>query len=51
MNNILGEAMASYNGDKQRWCKDYMIEMRKIIMEKYDQVSSSILHYIEKYTI
>jgi hypothetical protein len=27
-----------------------MIEMRKIVMEKYDQVSSTILHYIEKYT-
>ena len=50
MQDIYGDAMAEYKVDKQEWCKTYIVEMRKILLEKYDMISAQTLEYIEKHT-
>lgn len=50
MQEILGEALANYSADRQRWCYTYMEQMRKIILDKFDCISAHVLEYIEEYT-
>ncbi len=41
--------MANYNQSKVEWCQDYMKVLRMMIFEKYDQVCSHILEYLDDY--
>lgn len=50
MQNILGNALSNYNASKVEWCNEYMNQMRQMIFEKYDDITSHILEYIEDYT-
>jgi hypothetical protein len=50
MQNILGEALATYNTDKINWCRDYMADMRSIVLKKFDAISAHVLEYIENQT-
>lgn len=50
MQNILGRALSNFNYTQSEWCYEYMNIMRKLIFEKYDEVSAFILEYIEDYT-
>ena len=43
------EAQSQYDFPKVQWCEDYIHQIRSIIEEKYDNISSDILTYIEKY--
>lgn len=36
MQNIYGNALASFNGSKVEWCHEYINHMRALIFEKYD---------------
>mmetsp|Transcript_24178 Transcript_24178/g.23757 ORF Transcript_24178/g.23757 Transcript_24178/m.23757 type:complete len:108 (+) Transcript_24178:245-568(+) len=47
MQDIYGDSLAEFKLDKQEWCKEYMTEMREIILKKYDIISAHILEYIE----
>lgn len=49
MQNILGEAHSNYNHDKVAWCEDYMIQMREIVLQKFDAISAHTLEYIERH--
>jgi poly-D-alanine transfer protein DltD len=49
MQNILGEALANYNHDRVAWCQNYMIQMREIVLYKFDAISAHTLEYIEKH--
>lgn len=49
INKILTEAQSQYDYAKITWCEDYINQIREIINKKYDDISSSIMTYIEKY--
>lgn len=36
---------------RQEWCIKYMKKMRKILMKKFDSVSSKVLEYIEQFIV
>lgn len=50
MQNIQGEARATYDGKKLEWCKHYIEELRMIEAEKFDQICAHTLMYMEKHT-
>ena len=47
---LLWEAISQYDYEKIRWCQNYIEALRKITLDKYDQISAKILTYIENYT-
>ena len=46
---IYGEAIANYQESKQIWCREYIQNMRQIILDKYNAVCAHVFHYIEGY--
>jgi len=44
------EALAQYDYAKIQWCQKYIDELRDIMKDKYDAISSDILTYIGNYT-
>jgi hypothetical protein len=46
----LGEALSTHNYAKIEWCQEYIQKIRTIQMEKWENISSDIFMYIEKYT-
>lgn len=50
MQNILGEALSMYDKPKQNWCRHYIEMMRAIQLQKFDDICSFTLEYIEHYT-
>jgi len=50
MQNISGAARAVYDGKKQDWCQQYLLELRKITNEKFDDICAHILMYMEQHT-
>jgi len=50
MQSILGEALANYDTKRQAWCQEYMEEMRRIELEKFNEITAYIMEYIEMHT-
>jgi gas vesicle protein len=44
------EAMSQYDYPKIQWCQNYIDELRSIMKDKYDTISSDIMTYISNYT-
>jgi len=49
MQNIYGEALASYDEDRKERCKKYRDELRKISLRKFDEITAFMMEYIENY--
>lgn len=49
MQNIYGEAMATFDEKKQAWCNMYRDELRKISLRKFDEITAYMMEYIENY--
>ena len=47
---ILSEALSQYDYAKINWCNEYVEEIRKIMIQKYYDISKEIFTYIENYT-
>mmetsp|Transcript_5836 Transcript_5836/g.9352 ORF Transcript_5836/g.9352 Transcript_5836/m.9352 type:complete len:302 (-) Transcript_5836:804-1709(-) len=50
INLIYCEALAQYDYAKIQWCREYINHLRSIIIHKYDEISTQMLTYIERYT-
>ena len=50
MQDMSGEAMAMYDQQQLKWCRQYTDTLRDIEITKFDQICSSILDYMEVYT-
>lgn len=50
MQTIMGEAMANYDTKRQAWCDEYRAEMRRIELQKFDEITAYIMEYIETHT-
>jgi len=42
--------MSQYDYPKIQWCQNYIDELRSIMKDKYDTISSDIMTYISNYT-
>lgn len=49
MQDICGEAMSTNKLDKLNWCNNYIDELRKIELRKYDEITAHIFEYMEQH--
>lgn len=46
---LLVEALTQYDHEKVKWCQQYIHDLRKIILTKYDDVCAYVFQYIDKF--
>ena len=50
MQDKLGEAQAMYDHNKLEWCNQYIQVLRKIELQKYNEISAKVFEFMDVHT-